>query len=140
MKMNKFAMGALALVGFGLIGFLAVENWPLPAPLPTVEMAGDAKRGAYLARLSGCVTCHTVPGQAPLSGGAPLASRFGSFYPPNITSDENAGIGRWTLAQFDRAVRQGISPNGDPYYPAFPYEFYASLTNRAIIAARSPTA
>lgn len=132
MTMNKFAIGALALAGIGLIGFLAVENWPLPAPLPTIEMVGDAKRGAYLARLSGCVTCHTASGKAPLSGGAPLVSRFGSFYPPNITPDQDTGIGRWTLAQFDRAVRQGISPSGDPYYPAFPYEFYASLTDRDI--------
>lgn len=130
--MNKLAIGVLALAGIGLAGWLAVEDWPLPTPLPKIEAVGDAKRGAYLARLSGCITCHTSPGQPPLSGGQPLVSKFGSFYPPNITPDDVAGIGSWTLEQFDRAVRQGISPHGDPYYPAFPYEFYASLTDRDV--------
>ncbi|WDR00568.1 cytochrome c [Devosia sp. J2-20] len=65
-----------------------------------------------------------------MSGGAALESKFGNFYAPNITPDAEYGIGRWTFQQFARAVRQGVSPDGESYYPAFPFEFYASLTDR----------
>tara|TARA_R110002020_G_scaffold25225_2_gene82094 strand:+ start:2821 stop:3072 length:252 start_codon:yes stop_codon:yes gene_type:complete len=52
-----------------------------------------------------------------------------SFYAANITPVPEAGIGGWSLEDLVRAVRQGVSPEGDPYYPAFPYEFYATLTD-----------
>jgi mono/diheme cytochrome c family protein len=130
--MRRIAIGLATALVLAAIGVVVVENWPLPAAMNVVELTGDPKRGAYLARLSGCITCHTVSGGAPLSGGAALVSRFGAFYAPNITPDPDAGIGDWTFAQFDRAVRQGVSPDGDPYYPAFPYEFYSSLTDRDI--------
>lgn len=132
MKINRIAIALTAALALAATGFVAIENWPLPAPSDVAEVAGDPKRGAYLARLSGCITCHTAPGAAPLSGGAALASKFGAFYAPNITPDPVAGIGDWTFAQFERAVRQGVSPDSDPYYPAFPYEFYASLTDRDV--------
>ena len=124
----------VAAVGLLMAGLavLTLGVWPLPSPRAPVALAGDAKRGAYLARLSGCVTCHTAPGNEPMSGGAALPSRFGTFYAPNITPDPTHGIGSWTLDQFDRAVRQGVSPDNSPYYPAFPYEFYASLTDQDV--------
>ncbi len=117
-------------VALAFAAVITLQLWPLEASVPAANLAGDPKRGAYLARLSGCVTCHTSPEAAALSGGSPLTSRFGTFYPPNITPDPETGIGAWTFAQFVAAVRQGISPAGEPYYPAFPYEFYASLTDQ----------
>ncbi|MGV8856590.1 MAG: c-type cytochrome [Devosia sp.] len=112
------------------VAVLALIFWQLPAEQSVPELKGDAKRGAYLARLSGCVTCHTAPGEQPMSGGSALKSKFGNFYAPNITPDTQHGIGSWTFQQFARAVRQGVSPDGESYYPAFPFEFYASLTDR----------
>ena len=38
--------------------------------------------------------------------------------------------GPW--ADFAKAVRQGISPDGDPYYPTFTYPFYANFTDQDI--------
>ena len=128
--MRRIAFIPVALLMAAAVGVLALENWPMPADRPVPELQGDVKRGAYLARLSGCITCHTAPGAAPLSGGAALVSNFGSFYAPNITPDRTAGIGEWSFDQFVRAVRQGVSPEGNPYYPAFPYEFYATLTDQ----------
>ena len=97
-------------------------------------LTGDAKNGAYIARSSGCVTCHTDIENAglALAGGAPLDTPFGSFVPPNITPDFGAGIGDWTLDQFAVAVRQGINPDGKAYYPAFPYEFYAAFSDQDV--------
>ncbi|WP_432474224.1 c-type cytochrome [Amphritea sp. HPY] len=95
---------------------------------------GNIANGAYLARASGCIACHTdkeAPGQ-PLAGGAPLQTPFGTFYAPNLTTDKTHGIGNWTLQQFAQALRHGISPAGEPYYPAFPYTFYTRLSDQDI--------
>ena len=90
---------------------------------------GDAGRGAYVLRLAGCATCHTAPkGGKFLAGGRELKSPFGSFFPPNITPDPETGIGNWSDEDFVRALREGKSPNGKPYYPAFPYTSYTSMT------------
>jgi hypothetical protein len=69
-------------------------------PVSVSELPGAPKRGAYLARLAGCITCHTAPGASALSGGEALVLNFGSFFAPNITSDRQAGIGDWTLQKF----------------------------------------
>ncbi|MBN0986311.1 cytochrome c [Amphritea pacifica] len=128
--------GVLVVVGL----VVAVTGWfslPLLASIPELKLStarGDVSRGAYLARASGCIACHTdvKGGGAPLAGGAPLKTEFGTFYPPNLTTDVQNGIGGWTLEQFAIALRHGVSPSGDPYYPAFPYEFYAGLSDQDI--------
>ena len=124
------ALGAaVALAGVG-----TVWAWPIGEPESLGPLPGDAWRGAYLARASGCVACHTSieAGGAALAGGAPLDTPFGSFVPPNITPDPVGGIGGWTLDEFAVAVRQGVSPGGEAYYPAFPYEFYAGLSDQDV--------
>ncbi len=121
----------LVVLGTGGV-FATLQQWSLPEPTNIVRVPGDIKRGAYLARLSGCVACHTTKEGAPLAGGVRLQSKFGTFISPNITPDLENGIGRWTFSQFERAVRQGISPLGHSYYPAFPFEFYAALSDRDI--------
>ena len=73
---------------------------------------------------------------APLAGGRALETPFGTFYPPNITPDPETGIGRWSEADFVRALREGISPEGGHYYPAFPYTSYTQLTDADLRAIR----
>lgn len=128
---------ALAAVVFTLLGGLVatvLSAWPIGKPERLGMLEGDAYRGAYLARASGCVSCHTnvEAGGVALAGGAPLDTPFGTFVPPNITPDSVHGIGSWTMDQFAVAVRQGIRPDGDPYYPAFTYQFYATFTDQDI--------
>lgn len=124
---------ALALC-LPLAGAAALQIWPMPAPEFPQGLTGDAARGVYLARAGGCIACHTDTknGGAPLAGGAALDTPFGSFVPSNLTTDPEHGIGSWTIADFARAVRQGVSPQGQPYYPAFPSAFYSSLTDQEI--------
>ena len=90
---------------------------------------GDAKRGEYLAKVAGCVGCHTEEkeGAAPYAGGRALKTPFGTFYGPNITPDEKAGIGNWTEADFIRALRQGDRPDGSNFFPAFPYPSFTKI-------------
>ncbi|WP_026758732.1 c-type cytochrome [Sediminimonas qiaohouensis] len=100
-----------------------------PTPPPDIAKAGKPQRGAYLARAGGCIACHTDTkgGGKPLAGGAPLDTPFGRFVPPNITPDPQHGIGNWSRGEFARALRQGVAPDGTPYYPAFPHAYYAGL-------------
>ncbi|WP_420821926.1 c-type cytochrome [Pseudorhodobacter turbinis] len=124
-----FAFGAAGFVGIAIIA-----RWSIAEPVHLGMQAGDVYRGAYLARSSGCIACHTntAMGGAALAGGAPLDTPFGSFVPPNITPDPVNGIGNWTLDQFAVALRQGVRPDGKAYYPAFPYEFYADLSDQDV--------
>jgi len=90
-----------------------------------------AARGAYIFHAAGCETCHTDTANkgAPLAGGRPLKTPFGTFRTPNITPDPTHGIGTWSEADFIRALREGRSPSGDHYYPAFPYTSYTKMTD-----------
>lgn len=100
------------------------------------EAADEAaiRRGEYVFNAGGCYGCHTdVKGKgAPLAGGRRLKTPFGDFIGPNITPDPDHGIGGWTLADFTRALREGVSPAGDPYYPAFPYTSFSRMEEEDI--------
>lgn len=92
---------------------------------------GDARRGAYLAKAAGCVGCHTEAKEnaTPYAGGRALKTPFGTFYGPNITPHPGAGLGRWSEADFVRALRLGVRPDGAHYFPAFPYPSFTRMTD-----------
>jgi mono/diheme cytochrome c family protein len=85
-------------------------------------------RGEYVLRISGCIHCHTAEGGEQLAGGRALETPFGTFYTPNITSHKTAGIGAWSVDQFQRALHQGVAPDSSDYYPAFPYTSYTRMS------------
>ena len=115
-------------------GLAAIAAWPIGGPLDALDLEGDVDRGAYLARAAGCIACHTdtVGGGAPLAGGVALETPFGTLYSPNLTTNPEHGIGGWTPEEFARAVREGVSPDAQPYYPAFTYPFYANFTDQEV--------
>ncbi|HYU11286.1 MAG TPA: cytochrome c [Stellaceae bacterium] len=88
-------------------------------------------RGAYLAGAAGCDSCHTdrEHGGQPYAGGRRFATPFGQIPTPNLTPDRATGIGRWSLTDFVRAMRWGISPDDSHYVPSFPFPFYNRLTD-----------
>lgn len=133
--MRRVIIGGIAFASLAAIGgAAAVAYWPIGSGPPGIDLAGDVARGGYLARASGCIACHTdfERGGAPLAGGVELETPFGTFYSPNLTTDETHGIGNWTVDEFAVAVRQGISPDGEPYYPTFTYPFYSTFTDQDI--------
>lgn len=97
----------------------------------SVQAQGDAKRGEYLSTAAGCLGCHTEAkeGAVPYAGGRELKTPFGTFYGPNITPHPSAGIGRWTEADFMRAIREGVRPDGAHYFPAFPYPSFTRIVD-----------
>jgi mono/diheme cytochrome c family protein len=67
-------------------------------------------------------------------GGRALKTPLGTFYTPNITPDPKYGIGRWSDADFVRALTEGKNPSGQNYYPAFPYASYTHMRREDILA------
>jgi alcohol dehydrogenase (quinone), cytochrome c subunit len=90
-------------------------------------------RGEYLAKLGDCGACHSTPGNPPFSGGLKMALPIGAIYTTNITPDKTYGIGHFTLADFDRALRFGVA-NGHTLYPAMPFASYAIVTKEDVKA------
>ena len=89
------------------------------------------ERGKYIFDASGCANCHTDRAKKGplLGGGAAIKTPFGTFYGPNISPHPERGIGKWSEAQFIRAMRKGVSPGGRHYYPAFPYASFTLMTD-----------
>jgi mono/diheme cytochrome c family protein len=94
-------------------------------------------RGEYLVHAGGCVSCHTAPNGAAFAGGRALVTPFGTFYSPNITPDLDTGIGGWTDAQFLRALRAGVRPDGANYFPVFPFPSFTNITDADALAIKA---
>ena len=67
-----------------------------------------------------------------LGGGLELKTPFGSFYPPNISTDPVDGIGAWRPVDVANALLSGVSPDGQHFYPAFPYASYQRMTPKDV--------
>jgi alcohol dehydrogenase (quinone), cytochrome c subunit len=140
--MKKSTRTLLALLGLGVLAFLGALTFAL-LPTHTRQIAASqsagsdaasVERGRYLAVAADCGACHTAPGGKPFAGGLAIDSPLGAIYSTNITPDPESGIGKFTLDEFDRAVRHGIDDEGVTLYPAMPYPSYALLSDADIAA------
>ena len=106
----------------------------VPDPPTSATDAADAAsasliaRGAYLARAGNCAACHTERGGAAYAGGRGIETPFGTVYAGNLTPDPATGLGRWTGAEFWRALHHGRSRDGRLLTPAFPYPNFTLVT------------
>jgi mono/diheme cytochrome c family protein len=100
-------------------------------PPPSAEMI---QRGEYVARQADCVACHSTPKSKPFAGGLEMATPLGAIYATNITPDRGSGIGDYSLAEFDRALRHGVARDGHRLYPAMPYPSYAKMSDEDVSA------
>lgn len=142
MSKRHYAKAAATLALVGLVALVLLVWYGTRVPASALDAvgtvaAGDAallQRGEYLARSSDCVACHSLPDGPPFAGGLAMATPLGTIYATNITPDRAAGIGHYSLADFDRAVRHGVAPEGRRLYPAMPYPSYAKLTDEDVRA------
>lgn len=137
-KLLAYGGGLLAAGGLGFVVLTSPWAWSaLRAPandLPALEGA-NLENGRLVFVASDCATCHATPGGGKdtlLGGGRKLDTPFGVFHMPNVSPDKATGIGNWTLAEFARALREGVGPggmwpDGQNLYPAFPYTSYQRL-------------
>jgi mono/diheme cytochrome c family protein len=110
-----------------------------PAAVRTALDPEAVRRGAYLAAAANCASCHTAasPGAAPYAGGGKVPTPFGVYYSRNITPDIATGIGAWSDDDFLRALRYGVSPSGEDYFPVFPFTSFTLMTDRDILDLRA---
>ena len=109
-----------------------------------VSLAGAAsaqsslvERGNYLVNtVLTCGNCHTPKGPTgdiadkAFSGGLSWDEPPFKVTAPNITSDKDTGIGKYTDEQIRTVLRKGIKPNGVPVAMIMPSGFYEIMTDR----------
>lgn len=127
--MNVGSRLAAAAVGLAAV-FLA--------PLSGAGAAGtQVERGKYLVSVISCGDCHTPgallgkPDEARFLGGSNVGFEvpgLGVFYGPNLTPDDETGLGRWTEQQIVTAITKGERPDGRILAPVMPVASFSHLT------------
>lgn len=140
--MRKAVVSLGFLVVVALVGFLALTSPSAYRLLRSDSSIGlstpaepnlppNPENGRVMFFAGGCTSCHATPNQDDklrLGGGYALKSPFGTFHVPNISSHQRDGIGAWSINDFIRAMREGVSPDGRHYYPSFPYASYQRMS------------
>ena len=101
--------------------------------------AEDAQvtHGKYLVQLAGCTDCHTPghllgkPDMSRFLGGSDVGFEvpdLGIFVGPNLTPDNDTGLGNWTREEIATAIQTGVRPDGRILAPTMPWRAYAGLT------------
>jgi mono/diheme cytochrome c family protein len=133
----------LALALAGCTGRFVRDVSPEPIPQNPEQIA----RGRYLVdSVAACGSCHTThtgsltgPEEQGgyLAGGNALEDQ-GNFkvYVPNLTSDAETGLGKWSDDQIVRAIRDGVDDEGDLLFPVMPFPSYQHMSDddvRAVV-------
>ena len=151
--MSKFVKGlgiaVFVFVILAVVGISATMGWrPFigPKKRALTDRKFEAtperlKRGAYLAEhVAACTYCHTPQEEGP-NGSEILPAKKasgqvfsmpglpGTLVAPNITPDPETGIGNWTDDQLARAIREGISHDGQTLFPMMPYAHYRRMSD-----------
>lgn len=146
MRLRSWKAAVLALALALLVGAALLVAESLDAGVSARGEGADVARGQYLATIMDCAGCHTPGAMA----GQPDPDRAlagstigfalpggGVVYPKNLTPDPETGLGRWSLEELARAVRQGQSRDGRVLFPVMPWPSYSVLSDsdaRAIAA------
>ena len=120
-----------------MVAFWILTSAKIPKFSSLENYQASLERGEYVFNASGCASCHSSPDATKaeklvLTGGRSFPSLFGTFYAPNISMDKVNGIGAWSEQDFANALLYGVSPEGQHYYPSFPYTAYADMTDQDI--------
>jgi nicotinate dehydrogenase subunit B len=123
-------------VGAALLGWRAAIAPVAPIASSAAGLYTDAviEKGRVIAAAGNCVVCHTAPDGEPNAGGRATPTPFGTVYSTNLTPDPASGIGRWSFSAFQRAMREGISRDGQHLYPAFPYTAFTKVSDDDLTA------
>lgn len=110
----------LATAGAELLSAEHIDHERPRPRAPVIEPS--AAYGGYLAKAGGCFGCHraTLEG-GPISGMPPSAPPAADIRPQTLA--------RWSFADFDRALRQGIRPDGRRLAELMPWRATALMTD-----------
>ncbi|MFN4171505.1 MAG: c-type cytochrome [Pseudorhodobacter sp.] len=94
------------------------------APGTAAAAASKLERGEYVARASGCMSCHGED----LSGGYRVETPMGTIVASNISPSREFGIGGYDRDDLAGVLRRGVSPKRR-LYPAMPYASFRGMTD-----------
>lgn len=163
MKHSGFKIYFIGLVGILCLFLAMIIAVSAQEATPEASDNALVERGHYLAEIGQCIECHTPPrdeysdlsaltfeqsvtfltryvdaidtDNQLLAGGRPLdLGPMGIIFSPNITPDEETGIGSWTDKQIETAIRLGIRPNGDKLHPIMAVNTYGKWTSEDMAA------
>ncbi|MCI0707893.1 MAG: c-type cytochrome [Ignavibacteriae bacterium] len=146
LKVLGWLVGIVIVLIGGLVVFInATWDNPHERAASTRMASMDSatiSRGEFLFKYGNtCWGCHsaTPHPDAPPSGGRPfdltnVGPGFGMFYTPNITPDNETGIGSWTDGEIVRAIREGIRHDGKPLFPLMPMATLKGLSDDDVFA------
>lgn len=124
---SELHMVGRGLLVAGKLPLLSVERIDHTAPPPEVQPGPTPEYGAYLADLGGCRGCHGPQ----LSGGPIPGMPPGTPPAANITP---TGIGEFSQADFFRAMRDGLRPDGTKISDVMPVRFTRQMTDDETLA------
>ena len=100
------------------------------------------ERGAYLVQgIGACGSCHGN-NSSEYGGGKVITDTFGEVVVPNISSDEDTGIGLWSNAEIIRALRSSLGKDGQLLSPEshYGYQWISDIDATAIAIYLKSTA
>lgn len=123
--MRKFLLFLLVLM---------IVPWSLTRPRPIdphslPQAPANPGNGEAVFHAGGCASCHGEK----LEGGHEMHTPFGTFRVPNISPHPESGIGGWSDLDLANAMLRGLSPDGQHYFPAFPYTSYTRMEPQDIV-------
>lgn len=142
---KKWFCFAILLLGTQSSLCFAEYKEPPTLPYPQIDYsklknADLIKKGEYLTKAGDCIACHTDtdrPGAPVFAGGLGIKTPFGTFYTPNITPDKETGIGNWSDKDFIKAMREGLNPHNENYFPVFPYPYFNKVSEEDLLAIKA---
>ncbi len=148
---KKILLGLLILVAAVAIGFVTMVytryERTFEAPYPDIQASTDSAviaRGRYLALgTAHCANCHAPMAdfkkvdrgeETSLSGGFNFELPIGKIYAPNITSDEETGIGKLRDEEIARSLRYGVRHDGKAIIDFMPFYDLSDSDLTAVIS------
>ncbi|MDX1613550.1 MAG: cytochrome c [Candidatus Promineifilaceae bacterium] len=125
-----------SLIGLLIIAYVAVviivnqrANREYDVPAADLTIPTDAEsiaEGQRLIAIRGCSGCHgnDYSGQLLIDDPA-----LGTFYTANLTGGAGSRTAEFTAADWDRAIRHGVGPDGKPLW-VMPSQEYARISNQ----------
>jgi mono/diheme cytochrome c family protein len=119
-------------IDFPVNRFINSVPQPITSPVAQPDLSDPVKRGAHLARISGCTTCHTpLENQQPKAGFELAGGQvFGDVAATNITPDPS-GISYYDEGLFFEVLRTG-QVKARKLSPEMPWFFYKGMTDEDI--------
>jgi mono/diheme cytochrome c family protein len=124
------AVLAVAVV-YGVSEYRMGRRYDVPAvALSLRDDSATIARGQHIAAIRGCVDCHT----GNLAGGTFIdVPLLGTVYAANLTRGKNGAASFFTDADWDRAIRHGVKPDGKPLL-VMPAQEYSALSDEDLAA------